>query len=108
MSNSRNLLLLPCQGLCLICLPPPPPFQVLAFTRAGDGVVSATVTCCTEETVPGTPERVKSVVYGESSAILSWLPPLRPNGIITKYTVYIRILDKGQEVKIVKVSSMNH
>lgn len=84
------------------------PFQVLAFTRAGDGVVSATVTCCTEETVPGTPERVKSVVYGESSAILSWLPPLRPNGIITKYTVYIRILDKGQEVKIVKVSARNH
>lgn len=88
---------------CLISELPRPFLQVLAFTRAGDGVASAIVGCTTEETVPDAPERVKSLVYGESSAIISWLPPRRPNGVITKYTVYIRILDKGQELKIVKV-----
>uniref|UniRef100_A0A1I8NL39 Fibronectin type III n=1 Tax=Musca domestica TaxID=7370 RepID=A0A1I8NL39_MUSDO len=76
--------------------------QVLAFTRAGEGVVSATVSCVTEEAVPDAPERVKSVVNSESSVIISWLPPRRPNGVVTKYTVYIRILDKGQELKILK------
>lgn len=76
--------------------------QVLAFTRAGEGVISSTVSCTTEEAVPDAPERVKSVVNSESSVIISWLPPRRPNGIVTKYNVYIRILDKGQELKILK------
>uniref|UniRef100_A0A1A9WXF2 Down syndrome cell adhesion molecule n=1 Tax=Glossina brevipalpis TaxID=37001 RepID=A0A1A9WXF2_9MUSC len=76
--------------------------QVLAFTRAGEGVVSPAVSCTTEEAVPDAPERVKSVVNSESSVIISWLPPRRPNGIVTKYNVYIRILDKGQELKILK------
>lgn len=77
--------------------------QVLAFTKAGEGLSSVVTSCTTEETVPDPPERVKSVVNSESSVIISWLPPRRPNGILTKYIVYIRILDKGQEVKIVKV-----
>lgn len=72
--------------------------QVLAFTRAGEGTLSAVVACTTEETVPDAPERVKSVVYSETSAIVSWLPPKRPNGQVAKYTIYLRILDKGQEV----------
>lgn len=79
--------------------------QVLGFTRAGEGP-SATTFCTTEETVPDPPERIKSVVNSESSVIISWLPPRRPNGIVTKYTVYIRILDKGQEVKIIKDNVM--
>lgn len=77
--------------------------QVLGFTRAGEGVASSIVSCITEETVPEAPERIKSVVNTESSVIISWLPPRRPNGIVTKYIVYIRILEKGQELKIVKV-----
>lgn len=81
--------------------------QVLGFTRAGEGVASAIVSCITEETVPEAPERVKSVVNTESSVIISWLPPRRPNGIVTKYIVYIRILEKGQELKIVKVRMHN-
>lgn len=36
--------------------------------------------------------------------MISWLPPKRPNGIITKYTVFVRILEQGQEVKVVKGS----
>lgn len=76
--------------------------QVLAFTRAGEGVASSVVSCTTEEAVPDAPERVKAVVNSETSVIISWLPPRRPNGVVTKYNVYIRILDKGQEVKILK------
>lgn len=75
--------------------------QVVAFTRAGEGPSAATF-CTTEEAVPDAPERIKSVVNSESTVIISWLPPRRPNGILTKYTIYIRILDKGQEVRIIK------
>ncbi|KAL7739018.1 hypothetical protein ACLKA6_001928 [Drosophila palustris] len=76
--------------------------QVLAFTRAGEGVSSPPVSCITEEAVPDAPELVKSAVSTESSVIVSWLPPRRLNGLITKYNVYIRILEKGQELKILK------
>ncbi|XP_014485965.1 PREDICTED: Down syndrome cell adhesion molecule-like protein Dscam2 isoform X3 [Dinoponera quadriceps] len=76
--------------------------QVLAYTRAGEGVSSSPVSCTTEETVPDAPERVKAVVSGENAVVISWLPPRRPNGLLTKYTVYIRVLDQGQEVKISK------
>ncbi|XP_032663877.1 Down syndrome cell adhesion molecule-like protein Dscam2 isoform X7 [Odontomachus brunneus] len=76
--------------------------QVLAYTRAGEGVSSNPVSCTTEETVPDAPERVKAVVSGENAVVVSWLPPRRPNGLLTKYTVYIRVLDQGQEVKISK------
>lgn len=53
-------------------------------------------------TVPDAPERVKAVISGENAVIISWLPPRRPNGLLTQYTVYIRVLDQGQEVKITK------
>ncbi|XP_023037037.2 Down syndrome cell adhesion molecule-like protein Dscam2 [Drosophila willistoni] len=76
--------------------------QVLAFTRAGDGLLSPAVTCITEEAVPDAPKRIKSVVSTVSSVIVSWLPPRHPNGLIAKYTIYIRILEKGQELKILK------
>ncbi|XP_015431460.1 PREDICTED: Down syndrome cell adhesion molecule-like protein Dscam2 [Dufourea novaeangliae] len=76
--------------------------QVLAYTRAGDGVTSSPVSCTTEETVPDAPERVKAVTSNEDAVVISWLPPRRPNGILTQYTVYIRVLDQGQEVKITK------
>ena len=54
--------------------------------------------------VPDAPERVKAVTSNEDAMVISWLPPRRPNGILTKYTVYIRVLDQGQEVKITKSS----
>ncbi|XP_012218067.1 cell adhesion molecule Dscam2-like isoform X2 [Linepithema humile] len=76
--------------------------QVLAYTRPGDGVASSSVSCTTGETVPDAPERVKAVISGENAVVISWLPPRRPNGLLTQYTVYIRVLDQGQEVKITK------
>ncbi|XP_076276315.1 cell adhesion molecule Dscam2 isoform X6 [Lasioglossum baleicum] len=76
--------------------------QVLAYTKAGEGVTSSPVSCITEETVPDPPERVKAVTSNEDAVVISWLPPRRPNGILTQYTVYIRVLDQGQEMKITK------
>ncbi|KAH8272141.1 hypothetical protein KR018_002177, partial [Drosophila ironensis] len=76
--------------------------EVLAFTRAGEGTLSTPISCITEEAVPDAPERVKSIVSSESSVIISWLPPRRPNGLIINYNVYIRILEKNIEQKILK------
>ncbi|KYN00441.1 hypothetical protein ALC62_08745 [Cyphomyrmex costatus] len=76
--------------------------QVLAYTRAGDGVTSTPVSCTTGETVPDAPERVKAVISGENAVVISWLPPRRPNGLLVQYTVYVRVLEQGQEVKITK------
>lgn len=53
-------------------------------------------------TVPDAPERVKAVISGENAVVISWLPPRRPNGLLIQYTVYIRVLEQGQEVKITK------
>lgn len=51
--------------------------------------------------VPDAPERVKWMVSGENAVVISWLPPRRPNGLLIQYTVYIRILEQGQD-KIIK------
>lgn len=32
--------------------------------------------------------------------MISWLPPRRPNGVLTRYIVYIRMFDQGHEKKI--------
>ncbi|XP_069692741.1 cell adhesion molecule Dscam2-like [Periplaneta americana] len=78
--------------------------QLLASTRAGDGVISPVTFCTTEETVPEAPEKVKAVPSSENSAFIGWLPPRRPNGIVTKYTIYLRVLEQGRELKIVKAT----
>nr|XP_049692182.1 Down syndrome cell adhesion molecule-like protein Dscam2 [Helicoverpa armigera] len=64
--------------------------QVLAFTNAGDGKRSTPVYCMTEEDVPSAPEKIKALAYSSDSVLVSWLPPLNPNGIISHYTVYYR------------------
>lgn len=64
--------------------------QVLASTRAGDGVASSPLYCVTEEDLPEMPAGVKAVVRSATSIIVSWQPPLRSNGNITSYNVHIR------------------
>jgi hypothetical protein len=49
-------------------------------------------------TVPGSPADIKVVVNSLQSLKLSWLPPLEPNGIITKYNLYKRSMNGRQEV----------
>ncbi|XP_020291121.1 Down syndrome cell adhesion molecule-like protein Dscam2 isoform X2 [Pseudomyrmex gracilis] len=72
--------------------------QVLAYTRIGDGVSSATIYCQTEEDVPGSPADIKVVVSSPQALFISWLPPLEPNGIITKYNLYTRVVDGREEL----------
>uniref|UniRef100_A0AAR2IRM1 Cell adhesion molecule DSCAM n=1 Tax=Pygocentrus nattereri TaxID=42514 RepID=A0AAR2IRM1_PYGNA len=62
--------------------------QVLAFTRAGDGVRSEQIYTRTKEDVPGPPAGVKAAAASASVVFVSWLPPLKLNGIIRKYTVF--------------------
>ncbi|XP_068892720.1 cell adhesion molecule Dscam2 isoform X3 [Tenebrio molitor] len=72
--------------------------QVLAFTKVGEGVFALPTYCQTEEDVPGSPADIKVVVNSLQSLKLSWLPPLEPNGIITKYNLYKRSMNGRQEV----------
>ncbi|KAM4699564.1 cell adhesion molecule DSCAM isoform 1-T1 [Discoglossus pictus] len=62
--------------------------QVLAFTRAGDGVRSEQIFTRTKEDVPGPTAGVKAAAASASIVYVSWLPPLKLNGIIRKYTVF--------------------
>lgn len=89
--------------------------QVLAFTNAGDGVRSEQIYVRTKEdgtgnrkwhltlplmkidsnvcalfgsTVPGPPAGVKAAASSSSAVFVSWLPPLKLNGIIRKYIVF--------------------
>ncbi|XP_076342768.1 cell adhesion molecule Dscam1-like isoform X2 [Tachypleus tridentatus] len=63
---------------------------VLAFTRKGDGKPSQPVYCTTLEDVPGPPADIKAMPMLPDAIMISWRPPLNPNGIIRKYTLYQR------------------
>ncbi|KAK7882901.1 hypothetical protein WMY93_029075 [Mugilogobius chulae] len=62
--------------------------QVLAFTNAGDGVRSEQIYVRTKEDVPGPPAGVKAAASSSSVVFVSWLPPLKLNGVIKKYIVF--------------------
>ncbi|XP_058795689.1 cell adhesion molecule Dscam2 isoform X3 [Phymastichus coffea] len=64
--------------------------RVLAYTGAGDGVLSNPIYCATEEDVPGPPAGIKALALSSDTILVSWLPPLQPNGHVSKYTVYFR------------------
>ncbi|KAK9876828.1 hypothetical protein WA026_015065 [Henosepilachna vigintioctopunctata] len=83
--------------------------QVLAYTKVGDGVLTAPAYCQTGEDVPGAPFDIKVVVSSPQSLKLSWLPPVEPNGILTKYSLYKKSMDGRNEVDHAKqtISSQN-
>ncbi|KAJ8673983.1 hypothetical protein QAD02_005245 [Eretmocerus hayati] len=72
--------------------------QVVAFTRVGDGVPTRLSYCHTEEDVPGGPADIKVVVSSPQALFISWLPPSEPNGVITKYNLYTRVVDGREEL----------
>ncbi|KAJ9598443.1 hypothetical protein L9F63_010887, partial [Diploptera punctata] len=72
--------------------------QVLAFTRVGDGVMTKPIFCTTEEDAPGSPADIKVVVSSPQSLLVSWIPPTEPNGVITKYNLYTRMVDGRDEL----------
>ncbi|XP_068200860.1 cell adhesion molecule Dscam1-like [Palaemon carinicauda] len=77
--------------------------RVLAFTTAGDGVVSNPVFCVTLEDVPGAIPQVKALASSKSSVVVSWLRPTHPNGDISYYTLYYRPLNTHQATRSLKV-----
>lgn len=44
--------------------------------------------------VPGPPANIKASALTDESILVSWLPPVKPNGIIKAYTVYVRELGR--------------
>jgi hypothetical protein len=72
--------------------------QVLAYTRMGDGVLSAPSFCHTEEDAPEAPIDIKVVVSSPNSLYISWLPPNEPNGVVTKYNLYMRMVNGRDEL----------
>ncbi|XP_070070783.1 cell adhesion molecule Dscam2 isoform X12 [Drosophila takahashii] len=72
--------------------------QVLAHTRMGDGVVSKPLFCHSEEDVPEAPADIKVVSSSSQSLYISWLPPTEPNGVITKFSLYTRVVNGREEL----------
>ncbi|XP_055715988.1 cell adhesion molecule Dscam2 isoform X2 [Phlebotomus papatasi] len=72
--------------------------RVLAYTK-GDGVPSDAKYCSTEEDVPDPPANVKAAALTADSILISWLPPIHKNGIITNYNVYCREAGRKGQAK---------
>ncbi|VVC34250.1 Hypothetical protein CINCED_3A009503 [Cinara cedri] len=71
--------------------------RILAFTKIGEGVQSSPVYCLTEQDIPGPPDNIKALTVTSSSILVSWTPPKQPNGVVIKYTVYVKhnkVVDK--------------
>jgi Down syndrome cell adhesion molecule-like protein 1 len=83
--------------------------QVLAMTSGGDGVRSIAIHCQTDQDTPEAPTavssyiliiidwlmnviilKVKALVMSSEAILVSWKPPAHPNGLITKYKVYVK------------------
>uniref|UniRef100_T1IUI6 Down syndrome cell adhesion molecule-like protein Dscam2 n=1 Tax=Strigamia maritima TaxID=126957 RepID=T1IUI6_STRMM len=47
--------------------------------------------------VPDAPAQIKAALTSQESILVVWKAPLRPNGIITKYTLYMRTLHETKE-----------
>ncbi|CAG9838354.1 unnamed protein product [Diabrotica balteata] len=82
---------------------------VQAFNEVGAGPLSEPVTAQTMEDVPGPPADLKVVVSSPQSLKVSWLKPVEPNGVLTKYNLYRRSMDGRTEVDNARqtISSQN-
>ncbi|XP_066113682.1 phosphatidylinositol phosphatase PTPRQ isoform X2 [Saccopteryx bilineata] len=81
--------------------------SVRSYTRLGHGnQLSSLLSVRTSETVPDTaPENItyKNISSGEIE--LSFLPPSSPNGIIQKYTIYLK-RSNGNEDRTIETTSL--
>nr|XP_045608775.1 Down syndrome cell adhesion molecule-like protein Dscam2 isoform X3 [Procambarus clarkii] len=62
--------------------------RVKAFNEVGYSSSSHPIFCLTEDDVPGPPRRVRVVVTGGSSLLVTWVPPQPYTGTILHYTLY--------------------
>ncbi|XP_023335203.1 Down syndrome cell adhesion molecule-like protein Dscam2 [Eurytemora carolleeae] len=70
--------------------------SVSAYNRAGLGVRSRPIYCSTLESLPGAPANIKTISVSSNSVLVTWLPPIHPNGRITLYKVYMKTMLEGQ------------
>lgn len=49
--------------------------------------------------VPDAPAKIKALASAPDSIIVSWLPPVHANGVIAKYTLYMRYWIDGKDVR---------
>ncbi|XP_063165405.1 phosphatidylinositol phosphatase PTPRQ [Candoia aspera] len=64
--------------------------EISSSTVKGEGARSAPLDIITEEDAPSSPPRLLTVKQlSDAIVLLSWQPPLEPNGIILYYTVYV-------------------
>ena len=73
--------------------------RALSYTSTGDGVSSIPIYCATEEDVPELPANVKACALTADSILVSWLPPVQRNGMITHYTVYSKETGRKGQTK---------
>uniref|UniRef100_A0A8P4G646 Protein tyrosine phosphatase receptor type Q n=1 Tax=Dicentrarchus labrax TaxID=13489 RepID=A0A8P4G646_DICLA len=73
-------------------------FRVTASTTMGEGP-AANITEQTREQVPSSVLDVSYQNITSNSILVSWVPPLNPNGLITHYTVYGLKLHSNQALK---------
>ncbi|XP_068082078.1 cell adhesion molecule Dscam1 [Anabrus simplex] len=71
--------------------------RVSAFTAAGMGPPSDPLLCLTSEDVPGPPAAVRAALSSPRSAIISWLPPTHPNGVLLRYNIYQREVRRSKD-----------
>lgn len=50
---------------------------------------------------PSVPADIKAVISSISTIIVSWLPPLRSNGKLTGYILYISVLSGHKDVSYI-------
>ncbi|XP_035858941.1 phosphatidylinositol phosphatase PTPRQ isoform X2 [Sander lucioperca] len=73
-------------------------FRVTASTTVGEGP-AINITEKTREQVPSSVLEVSYKNISSTSILVSWIPPLNPNGRITHYTVYGLKLHSNQALK---------
>uniref|UniRef100_T1IX57 Down syndrome cell adhesion molecule n=1 Tax=Strigamia maritima TaxID=126957 RepID=T1IX57_STRMM len=73
--------------------------SVLAFTMKGDGVKSESVFCQTLEDVPESPADIKVLAASVDSVLVSYKLPYHPNGVISKYNIYVHLKGENDNEK---------
>lgn len=72
--------------------------RVSAATKAGEGPFSEPIYCKTLDDEPDAPADVKVLLTSESSVLVTWKHPLKPNGIVKSFVVYYRAVDNPKSL----------
>ncbi|CAH1795907.1 unnamed protein product [Owenia fusiformis] len=67
--------------------------EVLAFTRRGEGVRSNPIYVVTHQDLPERPADIKALASSENTILVTWKPPLHPNGVIQNYFLYMKYIE---------------